>query len=143
METPFTAVHLDVVSSTQDASARERFVRKPVLVSATGRTPWDEAGPVRCGDGTRSDGSVACLATRVARKVLHPVDLVKAQTTWPRTMSSIAEVGLKWPNDLMSAGPARWAEFCSEQAGGVNLSPDSKVNLFLGRIRHLRYNAAQ
>ena len=124
MATPFTAVHLDVVSSTQD-EARERFAGKPVLVSATGQT----AGRGRT--GAVWETAPRAMAVSLAWRPEWP-EGAAPRLTLVAGLAALdvlgAEVGLKWPNDLMVAD-RKVGGILTEQAGGVVVT-GLGVNLF-------------
>ena len=97
MATPFVAVHLEAVGSTQD-EARSRFEGRPVLVTAGHQTE----GRGRSGNSWRN--ADRALAASLAFAPEWP------RSTWPRIglVSGLAardathpSTALKWPNDLV------------------------------------------
>ena len=114
MATPLTAVHLDVVSSTQD-EARQRFAGRPVLVSAATQT----AGRGRTGAGWET--APRALAVSLAWRPTWPAEAV-ARLTLVSALAALdgfgGDVGVKWPNDLM-VGDRKVGGILTERSGDV------------------------
>jgi BirA family biotin operon repressor/biotin-[acetyl-CoA-carboxylase] ligase len=100
MDTPYDAISLEVVGSTQD-EARRRHVEGPLLVTARRQT----AGRGR--RGTAWIGADRAVAASLAFRCDWPVDTRPLLTLVAALAARDAGgrgIGLGWPNDLVVAG---------------------------------------